>query len=129
MELFHGPDFATGGQVVDSAASIAEAYRTGRGSFRLRGRFLAPEAKEADDIAAGIERLGGGQWQLVISEIPYQVPKGKLIEQIAQAITDRKLPILEDVRDESDEAIRIVLVPKSRNVDPRTAQGKPVQAH
>jgi len=118
MELFHGPDFATGGQVVDSAASIAEAYRTGRGSFRLRGRFLAPEAKEADDIAAGIERLGGGQWQLVISEIPYQVPKGKLIEQIAQAITDRKLPILEDVRDESDEAIRIVLVPKSRNVDP-----------
>ena len=84
----------------------------------MRGRFLAPEAKEADDIAAGIERLGGGQWQLVISEIPYQVPKGKLIEQIAQAITDRKLPILEDVRDESDEAIRIVLVPKSRNVDP-----------
>jgi topoisomerase-4 subunit A len=118
MELFHGPDFATGGQVVDSAAAIAEAYRTGRGSFRLRGRFYAPEAKEPDDIAAGIERLGGGQWQLVISEIPYQVPKGKLIEQIAAAIADRKLPILEDVRDESDEAIRIVIVPKSRNVDP-----------
>jgi topoisomerase-4 subunit A len=118
MELFHGPDFPTGGQVVDSAASIAEAYRTGRGSFRLRGRFHAPEAKEPDDIAAGIERLGGGQWQLVISEIPYQVAKGKLIEQIAQAIADRKLPILEDVRDESDTAIRIVLVPKSRNVDP-----------
>ncbi|NBB23842.1 DNA topoisomerase IV subunit A [Porphyrobacter sp. SLTP] len=118
MELFHGPDFATGGQVVDSAAAITEAYRTGRGSFRLRGRFHAPEAKEPDDIAAGIERLGGGQWQLVISEIPYQVPKGKLIEQIAAAIADRKLPILEDVRDESDEAIRIVIVPKSRNVDP-----------
>ncbi|PKP98170.1 MAG: DNA topoisomerase IV subunit A [Alphaproteobacteria bacterium HGW-Alphaproteobacteria-15] len=118
MELFHGPDFATGGQVVDSAASIAEAYRTGRGSFRLRGRFHAPEAKDADDIAAGIERLGGGQWQLVISEIPYQVPKGKLIEQIAALIGDRKLPILEDVRDESDTAIRIVLTPKSRNVDP-----------
>lgn len=118
MELFHGPDFATGGQVVDSAAAIAEAYRTGRGSFRLRGRFHAPEAKDPGDIEAGIERLGGGQWQLVISEIPYQVPKGKLIEQIAQAIADRKLPILEDVRDESDEAIRIVLVPKSRNVDP-----------
>jgi topoisomerase-4 subunit A len=118
MELFRGPDFATGGQVVDSPAAIAEAYRTGRGSFRLRGRFIAPEAKEADDIAAGIERLGGGQWQLVISEIPYQVPKGKLIEQIAQLIADRKLPILEDVRDESDEAIRIVIVPKSRNVDP-----------
>jgi topoisomerase-4 subunit A len=118
MELFHGPDFATGGQVVDSSAAIAEAYRTGRGSFRLRGRFHAPEAKDAADIEAGIERLGGGQWQLVISEIPYQVPKSKLIEQIAQAIADRKLPILEDVRDESDTAIRIVLVPKSRNVDP-----------
>ena len=118
MELFHGPDFATGGQVVDSAAVISEAYRTGRGAFRLRGRFHAPEAKDEADIAAGIERLGGGQWQLVISEIPYQVPKSKLIEQIAQAIADRKLPILEDVRDESDEAIRIVLVPKSRNVDP-----------
>ena len=118
MELFHGPDFATGGQVVDSAASIAEAYRTGRGSFRLRGKFHAPEAKDAGDIAAGIERLGGGQWQLVISEIPYQVPKGKLIEQIAALIGDRKLPILEDVRDESDTAIRIVLTPKSRNVDP-----------
>ncbi len=118
MELFHGPDFATGGQVVDSAASIAEAYRTGRGAFRLRGKFHAPEAKDADDIAAGIERLGSGQWQLVITEIPYQVPKGKLIEQIAALIGDRKLPILEDVRDESDTAIRIVLVPKSRNVDP-----------
>lgn len=118
MQHFRGPDFATGGQVVDSPAAIAEAYRTGRGAFRLRGRFLAPEARDEADIAAGIERLGGGQWQLVISEIPYQVPKSKLIEQIAQAIADRKLPILEDVRDESDAAIRIVLVPKSRNVDP-----------
>ncbi|MFN3989909.1 MAG: DNA topoisomerase IV subunit A [Erythrobacter sp.] len=118
MELFRGPDFPTGGQVVDSAAAISEAYRTGRGSFRLRGRFHAPEARDAADMAAGIERLGGGQWQLVISEIPYQVAKGKLIEQIAAAIADKKLPILEDVRDESDEAIRIVLVPKSRNVDP-----------
>ena len=118
MELFRGPDFPTGGQVVDSAATISESYRTGRGSFRLRGRFHAPEARDEADIAAGIERLGGGQWQLVISEIPYQVPKSKLIEQIAQAIADRKLPILEDVRDESDTAIRIVLVPKSRNVDP-----------
>ena len=118
MQSFHGPDFATGGQVIDSPAVISEAYRTGRGAFRLRGRFHAPEAKDEADIAAGIERLGGGQWQLVISEIPYQVPKSKLIEQIAQAIADRKLPILEDVRDESDTAIRIVLVPKSRNVDP-----------
>ncbi len=118
MGVFKGPDFATGGQVVDSAEVISEAYSTGRGSFRLRGRFHAPEAENAGDVAAGIERLGGGQWQLVISEIPYQVAKGKLIEQIAQAIADKKLPILEDVRDESDESIRIVLVPRSRNVDP-----------
>ncbi|HEU4820434.1 MAG TPA: DNA topoisomerase IV subunit A [Qipengyuania sp.] len=118
MELFHGPDFATGGLVVDSAATISAAYETGRGSFRLRGRFQSNEAGTEEDRAAGIERLGGGQWQLVISEIPYQVQKGKLIEQVAQLIADRKLPILEDVRDESDEAIRIVFVPKSRNVDP-----------
>ncbi|MEP0191517.1 MAG: DNA topoisomerase IV subunit A [Erythrobacter sp.] len=118
MGLMQGPDFATGGQLVDSKDVLTEAYRTGRGSFRLRGVFHAPEAEKTEDIAAGIERLGGGQWQLVISEIPYQVQKGKLIEQIAQAIADKKLPILEDVRDESDETIRIVLVPRSRNVDP-----------
>ena len=118
MELFHGPDFATGGLVVDSAATVSAAYETGRGSFRIRGRFHAAEAREAADQQAGIERLGGGQWQLVVSEIPYQVPKSKLIEQVAQLIADRKLPILEDVRDESDEQIRIVFVPKSRNVDP-----------
>ncbi|MFA6218433.1 MAG: DNA topoisomerase IV subunit A [Erythrobacter sp.] len=118
MELFKGPDFATGGILAESAATIAAAYATGRGSFRVRGRFHAAEADKAEDRAAGIERLGGGQWQLVVSEIPYQVQKGRLIEQIAQAIADRKLPILEDVRDESDEHIRIVLVPRSRNVDP-----------
>ncbi|MFN6936334.1 MAG: DNA topoisomerase IV subunit A, partial [Tsuneonella sp.] len=118
MELFHGPDFATGGLVVDSAQSIAAAYETGRGSFRMRARFHAAEAEKPEDRDAGIERLGGGQWQLVVSEIPYQVQKGKLIEQVAQLIADKKLPILEDVRDESDEAIRIVFVPRSRNVDP-----------
>ncbi|QFT77153.1 DNA topoisomerase IV subunit A [Erythrobacter sp. THAF29] len=118
MELFQGPDFPTGGQIIDSKEAISEAYATGRGSFRVRGVFEAPEADKPEDRAAGIERLGGGQWQLVISEIPYQVQKGKLIEQIAQAIADKKLPILDDVRDESDETIRIVLVPKSRNVDP-----------
>ncbi|MCB5424867.1 DNA topoisomerase IV subunit A [Altererythrobacter sp. CC-YST694] len=118
MELFHGPDFATGGVIVDSPAAISHAYETGRGAFRVRGRFHAAEAKEEADRDAGIERLGGGQYQLVISEIPYMVQKGKLIEQIAQLIADRKLPILEDVRDESDEQIRIVLVPKSRNIDP-----------
>ncbi len=118
MEIFQGPDFATGGQIVDSKQVISDAYATGRGSFRVRGVFSAPEADKQGDKDAGIERLGGGQWQLVISEIPYQVQKGKLIEQIAQAIADKKLPILEDVRDESDEDIRIVLVPRSRNVDP-----------
>ena len=118
MELFQGPDFATGGLIVDSQAAVSAAYRTGRGSFRVRGRFHAAEAADETDRDAGIERLGGGQWQLVISEIPYMVQKGKLIEQIAAAIADRKLPILEDVRDESDERIRLVLVPRSRKVDP-----------
>ena len=118
MELFKGPDFATGGLVVDSAAVISAAYESGRGSFRMRARFHAAEAKDEADRNAGIERMGGGQWQLVVSEIPYQVAKGKLIEQVAQLIADKKLPILEDVRDESDENIRIVFVPKSRNVDP-----------
>ncbi len=118
MELFHGPDFATGGLVVDTAQTIAAAYETGRGSFRMRARFHAAEAKEDADREAGIERLGGGAWQIVVSEIPYQVQKGKLIEQVAQLIADKKLPILEDVRDESDEQIRIVFVPRSRNVDP-----------
>ncbi|WP_336986055.1 DNA topoisomerase IV subunit A [Altererythrobacter aquiaggeris] len=118
MELFHGPDLPTGGLIVDSPAVISNAYETGRGSFRIRGRFRSAEAEKQADRDAGIERLGSGQYQLVISEIPYQVQKGKLIEQIAQLIADKKLPILEDVRDESDENIRLVLVPKNRNVDP-----------
>jgi len=118
MELFRGPDFATGGLVVDSPATISHAYETGRGSFRIRARFHAAEAEKPEDREAGIERLSGGQWQLVVSEIPYQVPKGKLIEQVAQLIADKKLPILEDIRDESDENIRLVFVPRSRNVDP-----------
>jgi topoisomerase-4 subunit A len=132
MQLFQGPDFATGGLIVDSAEAISQAYETGRGGFRVRGRFYSVEAYKAADAIKnerdrdeakkeaelGIERLGGGQYQLVVSEIPYMVPKGKLIEQIAQAIADKKLPILEDVRDESDEQVRLVLVPKSRNVDP-----------
>lgn len=118
MELFQGPDFPTGGLIVDSTAAISAAYETGRGSFRVRGRFHAAEAERSEDREAGIERQRGGGYQLVISEMPYMVQKGKLIEQIAQAISDRKLPILEDVRDESDEQIRIVLIPKSRNVEP-----------
>ena len=117
MEHFHGPDFATGGLLVDSAESISQAYRTGRGAFRLRARYSTGKQAEGNWEQTGIEKLSGGTWQLVISEIPYQVQKGKLIEQIATLIADKKLPILADVRDESDETIRIVLEPKSRNVD------------
>jgi topoisomerase-4 subunit A len=105
MDFVSGPDFPTGGVIVDSAAAIATAYETGRGAFRVRARWA-------------IEDQGRGTWTAVISEIPYQVPKSKLIEQIAQLIADRKLPILADVRDESDAEIRIVLEPRSRTVDP-----------
>ncbi len=118
MEVFHGPDFPTGGVVVESPAVISAAYETGKGAMRVRGRFSTGRNPDGTWEETGIEKLGGGQWQLVISEIPYQLAKGKLIEQVAQAIADKKLPILEDVRDESDEQIRIVFVPKSRNVDP-----------
>jgi topoisomerase-4 subunit A len=118
MQGFHGPDFATGGVIVDSPAAISAAYASGKGAFRVRARYFAADSKDEADREAGIERLGGGQWQLVISEIPYMVQKGKLIEQLAALINDKKVPILEDVRDESDEKIRLVLIPKSRNVDP-----------
>ncbi len=118
MELFKGPDLATGGVIVDSPAAISAAYESGKGAFRVRARFHAAEAEAAADREAGIERLGNGMWQLVVSEIPYMVQKGKLIEQIAQLINDKKLPILEDIRDESDEKIRLVFTPKNRNVDP-----------
>ena len=118
MELFQGPDFATGGIVAESREVISKAYETGRGALRVRGRFSTGRNADGTWEETGIEKLGGGAWQLVISEIPYQLPKGKLIEQVAQLIADKKLPILEDVRDESDEQIRLVFVPKSRNVDP-----------
>jgi len=118
MQVFHGPDLPTGGVVVDSPAAISAAYESGKGGLRIRGRFSTGRGADGAWEETGIEKLGSGQWQLVISEIPYMVQKGKLIEQVAQLIADRKLPILEDVRDESDEQIRIVFVPKSRNVDP-----------
>jgi topoisomerase-4 subunit A len=104
LQHVKGPDFPTGGIVVDPPAAIAEAYATGRGGFRVRARWT-------------IEREKGGGWQAVVGEIPYGVQKGKLIEQIAALINDRKLPILADVRDESDADIRIVLEPRSRTVD------------
>jgi topoisomerase-4 subunit A len=106
MQFVQGPDFPTGGIIVDPAASIAHAYATGRGSFRVRARW-------------SIEDQGRGTWLAVISEIPFQVPKSKLIEEIAALINDKKLPILADVRDESDAEIRIVLEPRSRTVEPQ----------
>ncbi|WP_288016895.1 DNA topoisomerase IV subunit A [Blastomonas sp.] len=118
MQVFRGPDFATGGLLVDNAETISHAYRTGRGAFRLRARYSTGKDTDGNWEQTGIEKLPGGTWQLVLSEIPFQVQKGKLIEQIATLIAEKKLPILADIRDESDETIRIVLEPKSRNVDP-----------
>ncbi|WCR05399.1 DNA topoisomerase IV subunit A [Paracoccus saliphilus] len=103
--IIQGPDFPTGGVVVESRESIAETYRTGRGAFRVRARW------EQED-------LGRGQWQIVVTEIPYQVQKSKLIERLAELIQTRKIPILADVRDESTEDVRILLEPKSRSVNP-----------
>ena len=118
MEIVRGPDFATGGVLVDSPSVISAAYASGRGAMRVRARFSNGWQDDNGWETTGVEKLPGGTWQLVVSEIPYQVQKGKLIEQIAQLIADKKLPILDDIRDESDEHVRIVLVPKSRNVDP-----------
>ncbi|MET0743795.1 MAG: DNA topoisomerase IV subunit A [Microvirga sp.] len=100
-----GPDFPTGGIVVDPAAAIAETYRTGRGSFRVRARWSK-------------EDTGRGTWAIVVTEIPYGVPKSRLIEKIAELLQDKKLPLLADVRDESAEDVRVVLEPRSRTVDP-----------
>ncbi|AML53522.1 DNA topoisomerase IV subunit A [Falsihalocynthiibacter arcticus] len=100
-----GPDFPTGGIIVEPRENIVEAYRTGRGSFRLRCKYE-------------VEDLGRGTWQIVVTEIPYQVQKSKLIEKLAEVIQLKKVPILGDVRDESAEDVRIVLEPKSKNVIP-----------
>ncbi|RHW17918.1 DNA topoisomerase IV subunit A [Sphingomonas gilva] len=105
LQHVRGPDLPTGGIIVDSPAAIAEAYATGRGSFRVRARWHK-------------EDEGRGQWQAVVTEIPYGVTKGKLIEAIAALVNEKKLPILADVRDESDAEIRIVLEPRSRTVEP-----------
>lgn len=105
VEFVIGPDFPTGGIIIDDRASIVEAYKTGRGGFRVRAKW------EQED-------LGRGGYQIVITEIPYLVQKSRLVEKIAELLIARKLPLLEDVRDESAEDIRLVLVPKSRTVDP-----------
>src|ERR671917_2769004 len=105
LEFVKGPDFPTGGIVVDTPATIAENYRTGRGSFRVRARWRKEDA-------------GRGTWAVVVTEIPYGVPKSRLIEKIAELLQERKLPLLADVRDESAEDVRVVLEPRSRTVDP-----------
>ena len=105
LEVMPGPDFPTGGTLVESKDTIREAYATGRGGFRIRAKW------EKED-------LGRGTWQIVVTEIPYQVQKGKLIERLAELIDAKKVPLLGDVRDESAEDIRLVLEPKSKTVDP-----------
>ena len=105
MDFVAGPDFPTGGVLVDSRDSIALAYASGRGSFRLRA-------------SVSVEKEKGGGWHLLVGEIPYGVQKSRLIEQIAALIADKKLPILADVKDESDQQVRLVLEPRARTVDP-----------
>jgi topoisomerase-4 subunit A len=105
VDRVKGPDFPTGGILAESRDAILEAYRTGRGAFRLRARWE-------------VEKLSHGLYQIVVTEIPYQIQKSKVIERIADLLNARKLPILGDIRDESAEDVRIVLEPKTRSVDP-----------
>jgi topoisomerase-4 subunit A len=105
VNLVPGPDFPTGGILVEARENILRAYETGRGSFRLRAKWQVEEQK-------------GGLYRIIVTEIPYQVEKSKLIEKIATLLSDKKLPLLDDVQDESTDDIRMVLVPKTRNVDP-----------
>jgi topoisomerase-4 subunit A len=105
LKFVKGPDFPTGGILVEEQAAILEAYKTGKGSFRVRASWEKEEGAR-------------GAWQIVVTEIPYQVQKSKLIERIAEMLEQKKLPLLDDIHDESAEDIRIVLTPKSRTVDP-----------
>ena len=105
MKWVKGPDFPTGGIIVDSKESIAEAYMTGRGSFRTRAKWSQEEGAR-------------GTWVVVITEIPWLVQKSRLVEKIAELLNEKKLPLVGDVRDESAEDVRLVIEPKSRAVDP-----------
>ncbi len=105
LAYVQGPDFPTGGELVEDHATLLAAYESGRGSFRTRATWAREELKH-------------GTWQIVITEIPYQVQKSRLIEQVAELLNDKKLPLLADIRDESAELIRVVLEPKARGVDP-----------
>ena len=105
VEFVPGPDFPTGGVLCETPKAIREAYASGRGGFRVRAKWQ-------------VEKTGRGQYRIVVSEIPYQVQKSRLIEKIADLLTTRKLPMLADVRDESADDVRLVLEPKSRSVEP-----------
>ena len=105
MEIIKGPDFPTGGVLVDSKSTILENYISGKGSFRIRAKFNQ-------------EFLSRGRWQIVITEIPYGIQKSKLVEKLAELINDKKINLLNDLRDESAEDIRLVLEPKSKNIPP-----------
>ena len=104
LQYLKGPDFPTGGVLVEPQDSIREAYATGRGGFRVRAKWL-------------VEKEKGGAWQIVVTEIPYQVQKSRLIERLAEMLQAKKLPFLGDIRDESAEDLRIVLEPKSRRLE------------
>lgn len=105
VKIIKGPDMPTGGILVEKREDIVAAYQTGKGSFRIRARWEKEELKQ-------------GLYQIVVTEIPYQVQKSKLVERIADLVNNKKLPMLDDVRDESAEDVRLVLVPKNRNVEP-----------
>ena len=105
LEFIPGPDFPTGGEIIESRETMLDIYKKGKGNIRTRAIWEVEKEKR-------------GVWKIIISEIPYLVNKGKLIEKIAQLVIDKKIPILDDIRDESDEKIRIVLIPKNRDVDP-----------
>ena len=105
MEYIKGPDLPTGGIIVETKESMLETYKTGKGGFKVRSKWST-------------EELGRGMYQIVVTEIPYQVQKSRLIEKLAEVIESKKAPWLEDVRDESTEDVRIVLEPKSKNIDP-----------
>jgi topoisomerase-4 subunit A len=105
LKYVAGPDFPTGGLILDSRESIAEAYTTGRGSFRVRARWEKEEG-------------GRGTFQVVVTEIPWQVQKSRLVERIAELLNEKKLPLVAEVRDESTEDIRLVIEPRARTVDP-----------
>ena len=107
LEFIPGPDFPTGGEIFEIKENIIETYKTGRGGFKIRSKW-------------SIEQEKRGLWKIVVTEIPYQVSKGKLIEKIAQLAIDKKLPMLDDIRDESAEDIRLVLIPKNKDINPES---------